>query len=107
MKENFLSGPKSIEQCFQTSSLKFIIQKAKKILAVEKFLNQIMPPEVPPHYQIMNLSQRTLILTLESSALATRVRYLVPHLLEQFAKRNLGIHRIECRVRPEIYRMKV
>ncbi|MFW0078883.1 MAG: DciA family protein [Coxiella endosymbiont of Haemaphysalis qinghaiensis] len=102
MKENFLSSPKSIAQCFQTSSLKLIVQKSHKILAVEKFLNQIMPPEIPPHCQIMNLTQRTLILQLESSAWATRVRYLVPHLLKQFAQQNLGIQRIKCRVRPDL-----
>ena len=102
MKENFLSDPKSIEQCFQTSSLKLIVQKAKKILTVEKFLNQIMPPEIPPHCQIMNLSQRTLILKLENSAWATRVRYLVPHLLEQFAQKDFGIQKIKCRVRPDL-----
>ncbi|MFW0083915.1 MAG: DciA family protein [Coxiella endosymbiont of Haemaphysalis qinghaiensis] len=50
----------------------------------------------------MNLTQRTLILQLESSAWATRVRYLVPHLLKQFAQQNLGIQRIKCRVRPDL-----
>lgn len=97
------SDPKSIKQCFQTSSLKLIVQKAKKILSIERFLNQILPPEIAPHYRIMNLSQETLILQLENAAWATRVRYLVPYLLEQFAQEDLGIYRIQCRVRPNLY----
>ena len=99
------SNPKSIKQCFQTSSLRLIVQKAQQILAVERFLNQIMSSEIPSHCRIINLSHGTLTLQLESSVWATRVRYLVPHLLEQFAQQDLGIQkikRIKCRVRLDL-----
>ncbi|MFV9988714.1 MAG: DciA family protein [Coxiella endosymbiont of Dermacentor nuttalli] len=97
------SDPKPIKQCLQASSLRLIIRKAKRILSVERFLNQILPPEITPHYRIMNLSQETLILQLENAAWATRVRYLVPCLLRQFAQEDLRIYRIQCRVRPSLY----
>ncbi|WP_264435849.1 DciA family protein [Coxiella endosymbiont of Dermacentor marginatus] len=97
------SDPKPIKQCLQAGSLKLIVRKAKRILSVGKFLNQILPPEITPHYRIMNLSQETLILQLENAAWATRMRYLVPYLLEQFAQEDLGIYRIQCRVRPNLY----
>ncbi|WP_304985941.1 DUF721 domain-containing protein [Coxiella-like endosymbiont] len=96
------SDAKSIKQCFQTNSLKLIVQKAQQMLVVERFLNQILPLEIVPHCRIMNLSKGTLTLQLESPVWATRVRYLVPHLLEQLAQQNLAIQRIQCRVRPNL-----
>ena len=98
------SDPKSIKQCFQTSSLKLIMQKAQQILAVKRLLNHILPQEIIPYYRIMNLSQETLILQLENAAWATRVRYLIPHLLKQFSQKGIvGIHRVQCQIRPDLY----
>ena len=97
------SDPKSIKQCFQTGSLKLIIQKVQQLLIVERFLNHILPQEIAPYCRIMNLSKETLILQLENAVWATRVHYLTPYLLEQFAQKDLGIYRIQCRIQPDVY----
>ncbi|AUJ58743.1 DciA family protein [Coxiella endosymbiont of Amblyomma americanum] len=100
--------PKSIKQCFQSRSLRLIVQQVRKILAIEKCLNQILPTEIISHYRIVNISQKTLILQLENSALATRVYYLIPHLLEQFTKQKLiGIQKVQCKVCPDFHRVKI
>ncbi|PMB54352.1 DciA family protein [Coxiella-like endosymbiont] len=93
---------KSIKECLQSNALKLLVQKAQKILALETFLNQILPPEIVPYCRIMNLSQGTLTLHLKSPVWATRVHYLGPYLLKQLSQQDLMIRKIQCRVQPDL-----
>ena len=92
--------PKSITHCFKTGSLKFIVQKANRITALEKVLENFLPSEILPYCQVMNISHKTLILQLDNAAWATRVRYLIPNLIEAFSQQKMPITSIQCRVRP-------
>lgn len=92
-------NPKSVTHCFKIGPLKFIVQKANQITALEKVLENFLPSEIIPYCQVMNISHQTLILRLDNAALATRVRYLIPNLIEAFSHQKMSITSIQCRVR--------
>lgn len=92
--------PKSIGHCLQGNPLKSIVEKANQITALDKALYHLLPPEVASHCQVMNITNKTLILQADSAAWATRVRYLIPSLLAAFSQQKLPVTLIQCRVRP-------
>lgn len=101
MKLMQVCGPKSIQQCLETSSLKPLIQKVQQNVALASLLHQILPTEIVPHCQVINLSQGTLTLQLDSPVWATRIHYLIPDLLGQLGK-DFTIQKIRCQVNPSI-----
>ena len=95
-----IDDPKSIAHYLKTGSLGLIVQKAKQITAIDKMLESFLPSEMVPYCQVMNVSHKTLILRLDNAAWATRVRYLIPNLIETFSQKNMPITSVQCRVRP-------
>lgn len=93
-------NPKSITYCFKTGSLKFFFQKANQIIVLGKILENLLPSEIIPYCQVMNVSRQTLILQLDNATWAMRVRYLTPNLIEAFSQQKMSITSIQCRVRP-------
>ena len=93
-------APKSITHCLQTGPLGFIVQKANQIAALEKMLQDLLPPEIIPYCQVMNILHQTLILQLDNAAWATRARYLIPNLIDAFSQQKMPITSIQCRIRP-------
>lgn len=100
MKLAQTDDPKSVTRCFQTGSLKLIIQKANQIAALGKILENLLPSEIIPYCKVMNISHQTLILQLDNAAQATRVRYLIPNLIEAFFQQKMPITSIQCRLKP-------
>ncbi|QTS83763.1 DciA family protein [Coxiella endosymbiont of Amblyomma nuttalli] len=100
MKSIQANDPKSITYYFQTDPLRFIVQRANQITALEKMLVNFLPSEVIPYCQVMNISHQTLTLQLDNAVWATRVRYLVPNLIEAFSQQKMPIASIQCRVKP-------
>ncbi|WP_039669605.1 DciA family protein [Coxiella burnetii] len=92
--------PKRISHCFQSGTLRTIAQKANQIATLEKLLARFLPQELVPHCHVMNITGNTLILQLDSGAVAMRVRYLTPSLLEQLAQQEVQLAAIQCHVRP-------
>lgn len=107
MKSTQTDDPKSIIHYFKTGSLKFIVQKANQITTLKKILENLLPSEIIPYCQVMNISYKTLILRLDNAAWATRVRYLIPNLIEAFSQRKMHITSIQCRVRPNTITSRV
>ena len=100
MKQIAPNNPKRVSYCLQTASLSTIVKKAHQIAAFEKQLSSFIPEKIIPHCRVMNIAGKTLILQLDSGTFSTRIRYLIPDLLEAFERQKVPITTILCRIRP-------
>ena len=88
-----------VMECFQHSSLGKIIQKAKWLLALDRCVQTLLPEALAKACRVMNVQQSTLILGVNSAALATRIRLDSETLLHELHKTEFSmIKSIECRV---------
>jgi hypothetical protein len=82
------------------SSLGKIIQKAKWLLTIDRAMRTILPAGFSAHVHVMNLNQRTLVLGVRSSAVATRIQFMASDLIAQLHTRTEFqiVREIQCKV---------
>ena len=85
---------------FSHSSLGKVIQKAKKLLALDRYVQTILPAEFASFCHVMNVNQGTLVLGVSSAAIATRIRFMSSDLVREIQKKIEWqmIREIQCKV---------
>ena len=88
-----------MEELTQTSLGK-IIQKAKRLLALHRCFQTILPASFAPYCHVMNVDQSILILGVSNAAIATRIRFMSAELIEKLHEKKefLYIQVIHCRI---------
>src|SRR3990167_2584908 len=82
------------------SSLGRVIEKAKKLLALDRHLQTILPTELAAFCHVMNVNQGILILGVSSAAIAMRIRFMSSDLVRALQKNAEWqmIREIQCKV---------
>ncbi len=86
-----------------TPALDALVQRARRFKALESLVRGWLPAALAPHVGLANLREDTLVLSVESAAWATKLRYEVPNLLAA-AKRHEAtrqVREVKIRVRVE------
>lgn len=83
------------------SSLQKLVQKARILLALDRFVQNWLPEDFRKHCRVMNLDNQTLVIGANHAALATRIQFMSSDLLKLLRKdMSLPvILAIKCRVR--------
>ena len=94
--------PQSLDHLLTANPLKHLVIKAQRIRAINDVLQQVLPSDLAPHCRTMSLREDTLNIEVDSSAWATRLRYLIPDLKYQLHNftTTADVESIRCRVRP-------
>ncbi|MBT5753308.1 MAG: DUF721 domain-containing protein [Rhodospirillaceae bacterium] len=90
--------PKPIVELMSGSALGAIIQKAQLLSSIEAQLLTILADDLCDYCTVLNIHQGRLKLVVNSSAVATQIRYQEEDLLNQLRRQD--ILSIECIVRP-------
>jgi hypothetical protein len=79
-----------------------IIRRGKQLHRLGKLIRERLGPVLEPHCHVANLRDNTLVLLVSSTVWASRLRYQVPQLLQDFQQddRLSGITAIDIRVSP-------
>ena len=82
------------------SSLNKIIQKAKQLLALDRYFQTILPDAFRSYCHVMNMDQSILTLGVSNAAIATRIRFMSGELIDklQTKKEFSHIQHIHCKV---------
>ena len=97
-----LSDPIAIKDLMHRSSFSAIVQKAQKLLKIDQLLPTLFPEGFAKHCRVMNLRDGLLVIEVNNSAIATRLRYLENQLINQVRQlpELQSISRIHFNVRP-------
>ena len=92
--------------CAQNSSLRHLIQKAKRLLSIDREIKNLLPEGYEKYCHVMNLNQHTLILGVSNAAVATRIQLLSHQLVLDLHRKNklTPIQKIQCKVCAETIR---
>jgi len=107
MKTEYPKDPSPIKELLNQSSFASIVQKAQLLLKIEQILSGILPEDFREHCRVMNLKEetlgeKTLVIEVDNSAIATRLRYQENELINQmrdYAELKL-VKRIQFHIRP-------
>lgn len=82
--------------------LRYVLQKAQALRALEAVLAHHLDPVLLEHCRVSTFQLGELLLYVDSPAWATHIRYLTPDLLQLLANEPLfkGLRRIHCKVLP-------
>ncbi|CAN5214667.1 hypothetical protein BH10PSE19_BH10PSE19_22510 [soil metagenome] len=82
----------------QNSFLEPIFQQLQQINTLDALLQSFLDAELRPYCRVANLRDGCLVIQAENSAWATRLRYALPQLLQQFrTEGNLpALRSIKC-----------
>lgn len=79
-----------------------LLQKAGRLQQLQSQLHRLLPADLATHVQLANLRGDRLVLTADSSAWASRLRYLSADLLLQLRTNGWRCQRIDVKVAPLI-----
>lgn len=84
----------------ENQSFSFIVQRAQTLMALQRWLNEVLPKELKPYCQVINIHGSRLLVGTISGAHATRLHYLAPELLQSLHFHNQWryIQSIEAKV---------
>lgn len=88
-------------QAVAGSSLRKLVEKARLLLNLDRFVQAWLPAELKPHCHVMNLNERTLVLGLDNAAWTTRMQFISSDLMDALKKESdfPVILNVRCRVR--------
>lgn len=87
------------------SILQILQQRSQWLQHVEKLLHTRLPAPLNQHCHLANIRENTLILQVDAPVWQTRLRYLIPELIEQWRRdpafsRLATIDKVDARVNP-------
>ena len=90
-----------VMETFGRSSLGKIIAKAKHLLALDRAMQTILPPEFVNYCRVINTQQFTLILEVNNASMAMRIQMMTDQLLSELQKKPefLEIRALRCKIR--------
>jgi len=83
----------------ETSPLDNLIRRSKQLRGLSSLVSELLGPDLAAHCQLANIEGNTLILLVASTAWATRVRYQIPQLLQNFTRCEQLSHLTDIKVR--------
>lgn len=78
-------------------------EKNSKVQQVNQTLPNILPKPLLPHCRVVNVREQVAVIYTDSAAWATRLRYLVPQILQVWQQHSITITKIEIRVHLETF----
>lgn len=81
-----INKPRTLPELFtdqKNSSLDGIIRRGRQLHGLNILLGELLGTELATHCQLANIRNNTLILATDSSAWATRIRYMAPQLIQK------------------------
>jgi hypothetical protein len=96
---------KIIGQCITnpTNHLQLLLSHSRLLNELQKDLLTILPNPLPQYCYLANIRDNVLIIHVDSSHIATRLRYIVPELIEKWHQNKpnaLAIEKIKIKVQP-------
>jgi len=97
-----MSKPRPLQQLLGLGTSARLIEQTRQLQSIAKLLFGCLDAESIAHIHVADLSNGKLLLHADSTAWATRLRYLSPQLLRclQHSPPLAGLHHIEIRVVP-------
>ena len=86
--------------------LRVLIEKSKVIQALNTTLKTLLPEDIAPHCEAINVREDTLVLRLSNASWSVRLHYELPELLEKFQAHFNFLKQIKLQVYPAA-KMKV
>lgn len=88
----------------ENSSLDGVIRRGRQLQGLNTLISELLGSELAAHCQLANIRDKTLILTADSAAWATRVRYMAPQLLQKLRsdERLNGIDSVHVKITPPV-----
>lgn len=78
-------------------------EKNQQVQQVNQTLPDILPKPLSLHCRVVNVREQTAVIYTDSAAWATRLRYLVPQILQGWQQYSLMITKVEIRVHLETF----
>lgn len=78
--------------------LRQLSARAGKLLALQRLYEQVAPPSLGRSSRVLQLEQKTLLLAADNSAIAAKLRQLVPTLIQQLRDKGCEVTGIQVRV---------
>lgn len=99
-----MNKPKTVPELLSGQGLEQAIQRSRQLNRLASLVKERLGAEFDSHCQVTNVRTSTLILTVASTVWASRLRYQVPRLLQDFSRdeRLSAITAIDIRVSPAI-----
>lgn len=102
-----INKPKTLPELFSgqmNDSLDGLIRRGRQLHGLNILLGELLGTELASHCQLANIRENTLILATDSSAWATRLRYMAPQLIQQLKgdKRLNGIDTVHVIITPPV-----
>ena len=80
-------SPKRVGAIFANHELiQSLRQNAKKIKPIQEFINSFLDPEIASRFVVASADEDYIVLVADSSAWAAKIRYLIPLMLDNFAR---------------------
>jgi len=102
-KQEKESDPKPLGDLLRSSPLQYLVKKAREIVSTDEAIHRLLPEGLAPHCRTINVTpNHIIVIHVDSAIWATRLRYLVPDLLDQLHENSSFSHisDIHCRVNP-------
>ena len=105
MAHEFQKDPELLQTHLDSGCLGQLVTKAKQLQAMNRILQELLPPTLKPYCQVMNARESILIIQVKSAVWITRLRMDCPDLLNrlQFYKPFEFIRSLEYRINPEAF----
>ena len=81
--ENEKEPQRVIDLLNANRNFSYLIKKAQSLLALQKLISEMLPPELQIYCRVVNIHGTCLILATSSGANATRLNYLAPELIQR------------------------
>lgn len=84
----------------QQSPLRMIVQKAQLLLVLHRDIQKLIPAGFESYCHVMNIHQQTVILGVSNAAIATRIQFVAPDIMNGLHKKTEWryLQKIQCRV---------
>ena len=80
-------SPKRIGSIFADHALVLSLrQKSEKIKPIQEFINSFLDPDIASRFVVASADKDYIVLVADSSAWAAKIRYLIPLMLDNFAR---------------------
>ena len=80
-------SPKRIGSIFAANELiQSLRQKSKKIEPIQEFIDSFLDPDMAKRFIVASGEEDHIVLLADSSAWAAKIRYLIPSMLDNFAR---------------------
>ncbi len=81
-----MASPRPIQQHLANGIIAQLVAHTRDLQAIGRLMQPCLPADLSPHIRLADWSNGRLVLQLDSSSWATRLRYTVPQLIQSLRK---------------------